>query len=159
MNDNESILAELRKIAAWAEMQRKITKWSLIGAGIFVCVFIPGMIVMEHRMTAKVRNISAIERADWYDVDRYVRCGNLDEAIRIGEELIQRSPQFPEGHRRLASAYLVSGDLRKAREHFAEAVRLFPSDENEKLLIAIDTRIKAEVPRPQKPANPSSRPQ
>jgi hypothetical protein len=30
MNDNEAILAELKKIAAWAEMQRKLTKWSLV---------------------------------------------------------------------------------------------------------------------------------
>jgi len=30
MDDNESILAELRKISAWADMQRKMTKWSLL---------------------------------------------------------------------------------------------------------------------------------
>ena len=30
MNNDEPILAELRKISAWAERQRKMTKWSLI---------------------------------------------------------------------------------------------------------------------------------
>lgn len=155
MNDSESILAELRKIVAWVEMQRKITKWSVIAAGIFVCVFIPALIVfgvvMDQRMTNRIRNIDIPEKPDWYDVDRYIRCGNLDEAIRIGEELIQKSPQWPEGHRRLATAYLVAGNLREAREHFSEAVRLFPSEENEKLLAAIDKRINLDRPSSDQP--------
>ena len=48
MNDNELILAELRKISAWADMQRKTTKWSLIA----LVIFLPAMalfgVVMGH---------------------------------------------------------------------------------------------------------------
>jgi tetratricopeptide (TPR) repeat protein len=144
MNENESILAELRKIAAWTDMQRKVSKWSLIFAAVFIPAMIVFGIVMERRMKASLEDTTTAEKPDWYDVDQDIRRGDLDKAIRIGEELIKKNPQFPEGHRRLAAAYLVAGELQKAREHFAEAVRLFPSEENEKLLIAIDKRIKEE---------------
>src|SRR2546426_12144 len=110
MNDNESILAELRRIGAWADMQRKITKWSFI----VMAVLIPAMIVF---------GIVIVKR----------------EAASMENTL---SPQKPEGHQRLASAYLAAGKAEQARQHYAQAFQLFPSEENEKLLIAIDKRIK-----------------
>jgi tetratricopeptide (TPR) repeat protein len=143
MNDNEPILAELRKISAWADMQRKLTKWSLIA----VAVVIPAMIVFGILMERRVEtHLEAGQKLDWHDVDQNVRVGDFDKAIRIGEELIPKTPQYPEAHRRLAGAYLAAGKIEKARAHYAEAFRLFPSDENEKLLIAIDRRSKAENP-------------
>ena len=146
MNDNESILAELRKISAWADMQRKITRWSLI----FIAVFIPALIVfgfiMEHHVKKTLDAVKPGPKQDWYDVDQNVRVGAFDEAIRIGEELILKTPQYPEAHHRLAGAYLAAGKIQKAREHYAETFRLFPSEENEKLLMAIERRNKAEQP-------------
>jgi tetratricopeptide (TPR) repeat protein len=144
MNDNEPILAELRKISAWADMQRKMTKWSLI----VVVVVLPAMalfgIMMEHRLTKNIEDTASSQKPDWYDVDQNIRHGDFEKAIQIGEELILKTPQYPDAHRRLAGAYLAAGKTEKAREHYAEAFRLFPSEENEKLLIAIDRRIKAE---------------
>jgi len=146
MNDNESILAELRKISAWADMQRKMTKWSLI----FVAIFFPAMIVfsvlMEHRVTKKIEDTT--EEPDWYNVDQNVRRGDFDTAMRIGEELILKTPQYPDAHRRLAGVYLAAGKIEKAKEHYAEAFRLFPSEENGKLLAAIEARINAESRQP-----------
>jgi tetratricopeptide (TPR) repeat protein len=145
MNDNDTIVAELRKIAAWADMQRKITKWSFI----FIAVFIPAMvvfaIVMENHFKARLEDLEAPpkpEKPTWNTVDYNLRRANVDEAIRVGEELIQQMPQYPEGHQRLASAYLAAGKLEQAREHYAQLVRLFPSEENQKLLNAIDRRMK-----------------
>jgi hypothetical protein len=40
--DSEEILAELRKISAWADLQRKIIKWSFI----FLAAVIPATIVI-----------------------------------------------------------------------------------------------------------------
>ncbi len=155
MNDNDPILAELRKISAWADMQRKITKLSLI----FVAVFIPAMIVFvfltEHWLKKNAEDIEPRQKPDWYEMDQNVRLGDFDKAIRIGEEFILKTPQYPEAHRRLAGAYLAAGKVGKAREHYAEAFRLFPSDENEKLLRAIDKRRKAENPEPDGAANES----
>ena len=146
MNDSESILAELRKISAWADMQRKLTKWSLI----FVVVFFPAMIIFgilsERRVTKQIEDTAV--KPDWYNADQDVRMGDFDKAIRIGEELILKTPQYPDAHRRLAGVYLAAGKIDKAREHYAEAFRLFPSEENGKLLGAIEKRINAESPQP-----------
>ena len=149
MNDNESILAELRKISAWADMQRKVTKWSLI----LVVIFLPAMmlsgVVMEHRLTKHIlEDTTSNQKPDWYDVDQNIRHGDFEKAIQIGEELILKTPQYPDAHRRLAGAYLAAGNTDKAKAHYAEAFRLFPSEENERLLMAIDRRIKAEPSQP-----------
>ena len=158
MNDDETILAELRKIRAWADTQRKFTKWSLI----VVAVLVPGMIIFgivaENRLKAGMEDVPSPDKAEkptWTDVDWNVRRANLDEAIRIGEELIQKTPQYPEGHHRLATAYLAAGKTEQAREHYAQAFHLFPSEDNEKSLIAIEKRIKEGNPQPNGPANGS----
>jgi tetratricopeptide (TPR) repeat protein len=147
MNNDGPILSELRKISAWADMQRKMTKWSLI----FIAVFIPALIIfgvlMERRVSTKLESVGSEETPDWYDVDQSVRRGDFDKAIQIGEKLIVKTPLYPEAHRRLAGAYLAAGDIEKARQHYAEAFRLFPSEENEKSLAAIDRRIRSENPQ------------
>jgi cytochrome c-type biogenesis protein CcmH/NrfG len=146
MNENESILAELRKIAAWAETQRKITKWSFIVIAVFIPAMIIFGIVMENRVKTSFE--AGPEKPTWSDVDWNIRRTHLDEAIRVGEELIQKTPQYPEGHIRLASAYLAAGNIKSAGEHYAQAFRLFPSEENQRLLIAIEKRMKERNPQP-----------
>src|SRR5260370_23404480 len=64
MNDNETILAELRKIGAWADMQRKITKWSFIVIAVIIPAMIVFGIVMEKRLTTSVENISSHEKPE-----------------------------------------------------------------------------------------------
>jgi len=149
MNDTELILAELRKISAWVDFQRKWTKGSLIVAAVFAAVMIltgiVASVVADHEIKA---NPALGEKPDWYQVDQDVRTGDFDEAIKIGEALMQKTPQYPEAHHRLAGAYLAAGQIEKAREQYAEAFRLFPSEENEKLLAAIDKRIQSENPKP-----------
>ena len=67
----------------------------------------------------------------------------------------RETSQYPEGHQRLASAYLAAGKTEQALQHYAQAFQLFPSEENEKLLIAIDKRIKQGNPQPDGAANGS----
>ena len=116
---------------------------------------------MENRLDADMKGIPVPEKAEkptWSEVNWNIRRADFAEAIRIREELIQRTPQYPEGHHRLASAYLAAGKIEKARAHYAEAFRLFPSEENEKLLIAIDKRSKAKNPQPRDGAADGSQP-
>lgn len=161
MTDNESILAELRRIAAWADMQRTVSKWSLIAAAVAIpAIIVLGVLgaVMVEREQARMAETFApltLEEPTWCDVDSRIRRAELDEAIRIGEELILKTPHHPEGHQRLASAYLAAGNTEQARQHYAEAFRLFPSEQNEKLLIAIDKRIKDEGSQSDGPADGS----
>lgn len=144
MNDNDALLAELKKISAWADMQRKMTKWSLV----FLAVFVPGMILaaitLEHRLKSRLDDHRDPSNATWYDVQRHVRQGEFDEAIRIGKALVQKAPLDPDGHIRLGFAYLAAGDVAQARERFAEAARLFPTAENQDRLKAVDERIARE---------------
>jgi tetratricopeptide (TPR) repeat protein len=143
---NDEILAELRKISTWADLQSKVTKWSLLFLVAFVAVVIGSLVLMERQLKPNLDSNLSPRPADWYEVERDMRLGDFDKAIAAGEELILKTPQYPEAHERLARAYLACGNLEKAREHYAEAFRLFPSEENEKLLRAIETRAKAEKP-------------
>jgi tetratricopeptide (TPR) repeat protein len=146
MNDNEAILVELRKISAWAERQRKVTKWSLVFLAVFIPALIGFAILMDQQVSTKLEDTAPSQKPDWYEVEHNARQGNFDKAIGIGEELIVKTPQSPDAHKRLAGVYLAAGKLDKAREHYAEAFRLFPSEENEKLFTAIDKRCSAEKP-------------
>jgi tetratricopeptide (TPR) repeat protein len=143
---NDEVLAELRKISAWAELQRKITKWSLFVLMAFVAVAIGVFMLTNRHLETNLESNLSPHQSDWYDVDRNVRQGDFENAIAIGEELILKNPQYPEAHERLARAYLAAGNLEKAKEHYAEAFRLFPSEENEKLLTTIEKRVKADKP-------------
>lgn len=155
MNNDEQILTELRKISAWADMQRKLTKWSLIFVAVFIPVLIVFAVLMDRRLDAKLEAVASGETLDWYDVDQNVRRGDFDKAIQLGEKLIQKTPQYPEAHRRLAGAYLAAGTVEEAKKHFEEAFRLFPSEENEKLVVAIGKRNEAGNPPPGGPTNGS----
>jgi tetratricopeptide (TPR) repeat protein len=144
MSNEGPLLVELRKISAWADTQRKVTKWSMICAAVILPAAILFAILMEQRVSTQLEDSSAGESPDWYEVDQNVRRGDLDKAIQIGEALIGKTPQYPEAHRRLAGAYLAAGRIEEAKKHYEEAFRLFPSDENEKLVAAIRKRIQAE---------------
>ena len=149
MNDNDAILAELKKISAWADMQRKTMKWSLVCAAVVLPLMVVFAIAMDKKMKSSLEDLrNPPEKLTWYDVDRNVHLADITKAIEIGETLIAKTPLYPDGHRRLAVAYLAAGRIEKAREHYAEAFRLFPSEENEKLLMAIEKRNKAGNPQP-----------
>lgn len=142
----EEVLVELRKISAWADLQRKTNKWSLIFLAGFVPVLVGAFVLMDRQANSKDESSPPPHQADWFDVDRNVRQGDFEKAIALGEELILKTPQYPEAQERLARAYLAAGNLEKAREHYAEAFRLFPSEANEKQLSAMEKRIKTEKP-------------
>jgi tetratricopeptide (TPR) repeat protein len=143
---NDEVLAELRKISAWAEFQTKVTKRALTFMAFAILVGIGVVIFVTRDLNTKVESKMSVQTPDWSDVDRNVREGDPDKAILIGEELIAKTPQYWKSHERLANAYLAAGKVDKAKEHFATAFRLFPSEENEKLLSAIEKRIKTENP-------------
>ena len=123
-----------------------MTKWSFVFLAVLVPVVIGIFILLDQHLKTNVESTLAPRQSDWYDVDRNVRLGNFEKAIAIGEELILKTPQYPGAHERLAGAYLAAGNLEKAKEHYTEAFRLFPSEENEKLLSAIEKRVKADKP-------------
>jgi tetratricopeptide (TPR) repeat protein len=146
--ENDEVLAELRKIVAWADLQRKTTRWAIILLVVLIPVAIGGFLLMHRDLNATLEANQAPQQPDWYEVDRNVRLGNLEKATTTGEQLILKTPQYPDAHVRLAGAYLAAGNLEKAKEHYTEAFRLFPSEENGRLLDAVEKRVQAEKPEP-----------
>jgi tetratricopeptide (TPR) repeat protein len=149
MNDNEAILAELRKVSSWADMQRRMTKWSLVSVAAFIPLILLFSLLMERKVKRNLEDIRApADTLTWYDVDRQIREADFTRAIETGESLIKKTPLYPDGHRRLAAAYLAAGQIGKAKQHYNEAFRLFPSKENESSLEAIDRRVKEQDSNP-----------
>ena len=149
MNDTEALLVELRKISSSVDAHRRMTTAILIGLIVFVSVIVGIWVrseLMMKEVTAEYKPIDFEAEVKWHNVDSNVNKGNLQDAIRIGSELIKKTPLFPDGHFRLANAYLASGDIRKAQEHSREAFRLLPSEKNKDLLDAINKRIEQEKP-------------
>jgi tetratricopeptide (TPR) repeat protein len=144
--NNDPVLAELRKISAWADWQRQTTRRSLVFWAALVSVAIGAAVLLERDLKTNLGSHLSPQPPDWYEVDRQVHRGEFEKATVLGEELIAKTPQYPEAHLRLAGAYLAAGNLEKAREHYAEAFHLFPSEENEKLLSVIEKRVRADKP-------------
>jgi hypothetical protein len=110
MNDDDPILAELRKISAWADMQRKVTKPMLIAVSILVPALIVFAVLMEHRVERTIENQAPSEpKEHWYDVDQNVHQGDFDKAIQIGERLISKTPAYAEAHVRTVGGRVPGG--------------------------------------------------
>ena len=143
---SDEILAELRNISVLADLQRKTTRRSLI----FLTLYLPAVMgifmLFDRQLNTNLGTNPPAHQSDWSDVDRNVRQGDFDKGIAIGEELLLKTPQSAETHEHLAQTYLAAGNLEKAKEHYAEAFRLFPSEENERLLSAVERRINADKP-------------
>ena len=104
---------------------------------------------MEQKTNRSLEELrSPKETLAWCDVERKIRVAELNKAIEIGETLIKKTPLYPDGHRALAGAYLAAGQLEKARQHYAEAYRLFPDKDNESALEAINKRINSMSSQP-----------
>ena len=112
MNDNEAILVELRKISAWAELQRKMSRWALNFCCDLFSVIDPFQLCDDHEIKTTIAQVDA---ASWYDADRNVRSGDYAKALQIGEDLIKKTAQDPDAHRRLANAYLAAGKIDKSQ--------------------------------------------
>ncbi len=63
----------------------------------------------------------ALDQASNAVVD-LVRAGKLEEAEAAARELLERYPEVPDGHERLAMVYQARGDRRQAAECYRRAI-------------------------------------
>ena len=146
MNNDDAILAELKKISAWSEQQRKMSRL----ATIMVAIAIPLVIVLGIVADYDVKStIARVDAPTWYDVDRDARAGDFDKALQVGEDLMKKAPWDPDAHRRLGNVYLAAGKTEKAKEQYEITCLLFPSEENQKLREAIVKRIASDQAKSQ----------
>lgn len=142
---NDPILDELKKISSYVDFQKKVTRWSFFVLIGFLLVFVPTVIFFECYFDQKIKETSEPSLSDWFDVSYAARKGNFDKAIEVGNALILKTPDYPEGHFKLAEAYLAKGDTLNAQKHFQTAYTLFPTKEYQESLDAINQRIKSKA--------------
>lgn len=138
-------LVELRRINGWFEQQRKLTRRVFMVGGVFVLLFVPGLIVLENTLKKRLspNQAAQTEPTDWADVRRFMWEGKYDCAVKESRALLEKQPANPSGHHQLGLALLHRGDVAEARVAFARAVELYPVAEYRDALAAVEKRLAA----------------
>ena len=143
------LLAEVKKITAFIEQQKKLRNWAI---GISIVIFVGGIIALSlmqssfrKKMQEEIASV-AVEQAtplSWWDVDRDVKMARIDDALKKANQLIQAAPNNYDGHLKLANIYLMRDELETAEQHFKRAYEIFPTNAHAEYLHAIQTRRQA----------------
>jgi tetratricopeptide (TPR) repeat protein len=139
MSDQSTeILAALKKVADWADFQKKITKWSLLAIIPFILLGIGASLYFEK----KIEGISEgdTKKPDWYDVSNASRKGDLKKALTIADELLLRNPQDFEGYYKKGEILLMLDDRAGALESFTRAEAIFPIPKYKLAVEALKTK-------------------
>jgi len=84
---------------------------------------------------------SGTEDYTWADVARAVDHFKYERAANIARQIIQKYPEDYYGYTYLGYIYLATGDVQNAEINYKKACELLPTEENEKILAAIEKRI------------------
>ena len=128
MNE-EIIIKEMRK-------QTQFTKWFSIGALTLLVLFMFIYPKVSVELTKKYRT-QAKPGPSWTQVSNLMDRAEFEQALKMANELLTKSPNYDYAHSWVASIYLAMHDLKNAENYYARAFELFPSEDNEKMLSAI----------------------
>ncbi|HWL53011.1 MAG TPA: hypothetical protein VNQ90_11285 [Chthoniobacteraceae bacterium] len=125
---SDEILATLKKIEAWTDLQRKIIRWSLWSTLPFVLVMIafPFLASRYLNQTLKSHSEAASKEYDWYDVSHASRKGDLHKALSMADELLSRHPRDFNGHYQRGEILLMLDERPEALKSFRKAAEIFP---------------------------------
>ena len=84
---------------------------------------------------------SSTEDYTWADVKSAVAHFKYKQAADIAQQLIHKYPDDYYGYTYLGYIYLATGDVQNAEINYRKACELLPTEENEKILAAIEKRI------------------
>jgi tetratricopeptide (TPR) repeat protein len=146
---HEEILAEVKKVSAWADLSRQDLERfkrmnrvvGIVALAIVACAIVVTPIAV-HYLDRKTEN-----ETSWYTVNDCLWRGEINKAIQIGQKLIEKTPGDPAAHRILGGAYLIAGQLEASLDHYEQAYRLFPSDQNKSNIETVKGRIEEEKSR------------
>jgi len=132
----QELLATLKKISEWADLQKKVTKWSLLSLIPLGIILIATSLYFDRT----IKEISSDESkpAEWYDVTLAERKGDLGKALSIADELLARTPLDFEGHYRKGELLLELGRRDAALESFKKAKEIFPIPKHNDAVEALD---------------------
>lgn len=137
MNDkNENgLLEELRKQTA---LFKQATKMNLIVSVILGILVIFAIVIYPLAYRGRTAYRAAPQVMDsWQEARNFIEKGDLVSGMAMTQRLISKNPEYYYGYALLGSVYHEMGDLKKAEENYAKAFKLFPIEDNEKTLKAI----------------------
>lgn len=142
----KSLLEEARKISSFVDYQMRLNKRLLMGSIIMAILGISVVFIAKHSIQSQITSIesTAQKQWDWWDVERDLRRTQPEEGLKKALVLIEKMPDYYEGHLKLGQIYLVQGKLEQAKYHFTRAYELFPLDEHQRFIEAVQKRIEQE---------------
>lgn len=141
-NVNQAILKELKNHTRYL---RQGTVMSIIAVvALIAFISISAYRVLTITKGHEKKSEKKVDILSWDQVGSLTEQGNYDEALRIAHSLLQKTASDWYSNSYVASVYLAKGDLANAEKYYATAYRLFPSEDNEKMLTAVRKRINSE---------------
>ena len=129
---NQQILTEIRRLR----------RSNNAGIVFMVIVFVAAGIYLPLRLRSlRPPATTQTETESWAGVRRATDHFDYDTASAIAQRLVQRYPNDYYGHAYLGNIALATGHLKDAESHYARACEILPSDENQRMLSAIQKRI------------------
>jgi len=137
MNENidQQILAELRKLRQ---------------SSVFACYFAVGVLIAGVVFIAIVRHDkqNAVQSTGqtrvWDDVSAAVHRQDFPRALSLAESIVARNTNDYYGYEYLGYIYMEMGDPTKAETQYSRAYELWPSENNQKNLAAVQRRLAGE---------------
>lgn len=120
------MLASLKNIEAWSNLQRKLAKWSLISLLPFLLLVFGAPFFITRHFEKTMANIGEKPGRDWYDVTSAVRKGELEKALSLADGLLQRNPRDFDGLYKRGEILLMVDKRPEALESFKRAAKIFP---------------------------------
>jgi len=77
----------------------------------------------------------------WERVTTAMKRQNFPAALSMAQTLVQRQPDYYYGHSYLGAIYLAMDDVTNAHAQYLRAYQLFPNEQDEKDLAAVQKRM------------------
>jgi cytochrome c-type biogenesis protein CcmH/NrfG len=77
----------------------------------------------------------------WTRVTTAMRHQNFPAALSMAQSLVRQQPDYYYGHAYLGAIYLAMDDVTNAEREYSRAYQLFPSEEDQKELAAVQKRM------------------
>lgn len=131
----KQLLDELRKQTTATTKQTRDNRIGMIGAGILMLVFIASLSFHE-RVLSRLKPVpQAIDT--WREARNLGDKGDFQKSEEMTKRLIKEHPDYYYGYYLLGSLYQEIGNLNEAEANYVKAYSLFPTEKNEKDLVAI----------------------
>ena len=98
--------------------------------------------ISQSRSAAPARTVTQdVQESVWPSIDAALDRGDNQQALSIAQSYVGRQPGYHYAHACLGNVHVALGDFTNAETAYLRAVELFPSEDHEKMLVAIRKRL------------------